>query len=55
MDFARDPGGLWYRMKALFALWVMTVRFDAEHTVPRCKKNILSLKATLHFPNLITA
>ena len=41
-------------MKVPFAWWVMVDSFDAEYAVPLSHKNILSLKTTLHFPNLIT-
>ena len=47
-------GRLWYRMNVPIALWVMADFLDAEHTVPRFEKNIISLKATLHFPYSIT-
>ena len=49
-----ERGGLWYRMKVPFALWVMVDSFDAEHAVPEVSKKVLSLKATLHFPRSIT-
>ena len=54
MDFACEPGLLWFRIKVPFALWVMAEVFDAEHAVSRSKKNITSLKATPHFANSIT-